>query len=276
MTAERFYARLLRLYSPAFRREYGDEMIETFRDLYRDSAGNTARFWLFIVADVLRSAARQRLAALLSSTKRPEADWVIRCAGSGIAIMITAHALSWSFGYLYHPYLEGISIPAWVCGGALGLGLGVAQSAKVERRLGSRTLLIFATGAAAALGLQLAVLFGRPVVYGTAVGAFVGGVQWLILGIRDNRAVPWVVSSMTAMSLAAAASAGAISVTLRGLNPRALDPQRFDLAEIASRLLPSPIRMSTANLAVMIVCGLLTAVLTARWLSAIHAKGRPC
>jgi hypothetical protein len=276
MSAERFYACLLRAYSPAFRREYGEEMIETFRDLYRDSAGNAAAFWLFIVTDVVRSAARQRLAVLSSSIRRPEVAWVIRCASSGIAIVVTAHALSWSVGYLYHPYLEGISIPAWACGGALGLGLGVAQSGKVERRAVPRMALILATGAAAALGLQVAVLFGRPAVYGTALGAFVGGAQWVILGIRDHRAVPRVVSSMTAMSLAAAASAGAISVTLRGLNPVALDPQRFDLAEIVSRLLPPTIRMSTANLVVMIGCGLLTAVLTARWLSTMHAKGRPC
>jgi len=88
--------------------------------------------------------------------------------------------------------------------------------------------------------------------------------------------VPWVVSSLTAMSLAAAASASAISVTLRGLDPRASDPQRFDLAEMVSRLMPSTMWMSTANLAVMVACGFLTAVFTARWLSAMHAKGRPC
>jgi hypothetical protein len=179
MNAERFYARLLRAFSPAFRREYGEEMIETFRDMYRDSSGNAAAFWLFIVTDVVRSAAVSvsPSSCRVSSGQR----WtVVRCASGGIEIVVTAHTLSWSFGYLYHPYLEGISIPAWACGGALGLGLGVAQSGKVERRPGLRTVLIFATGAAAALGLQVAVLFGPPAVYGTALGVFVGGAQWLI------------------------------------------------------------------------------------------------
>ena len=275
-TAERFYSRLLLAYPLAFRREYGDEMLEAFRDLRGGSSAPAVTFWLFIVSDVIRSAARQRVGDLWLSTKRPAVEWMVLSLAGAIAIAVMAQALPWSFSYFYHPYLEGISIPPWLFGAVLGLGLGVVQSVRLAGGRARRARLILATAVASAFGLQAAVIFGRPAVYGTVLGVFVSGAQWLVSGTRNNRAGPQILSSITAMSVAVAASAGAIRVTLRGLDPHALDPQRFDLPDVVSLLFVQAISLSLASVVVMLVCGVFSAFLTTRWLSAMHAKGQPC
>jgi hypothetical protein len=283
-TEERLYSRLLLAYPPAFRREYGDQLIETFRDLRRDASGTVLTFWLFIVSDVIRSAARQRVGDLWLITKRPEVEWVVMSLTGAIAIAVMAQALPWSVSYLYHPYLEGMSIPPWLCGAVLGLSLGVVQNAvqdavqsgKAGRGRARRARLILTTVVASALGLQIAVMFGRPAVYGTVLGAFVSGAQWLVFSRRTNQAGAWILSSLTAMSVAVATSAGAIGVTLRGLDPRALDPQRVDLPNLVSLVFAQAISMSLPSIVVMMGCGFLSAALTTRLLSAMHAKGRPC
>lgn len=56
MSADRVYALLLRAYPPAFRARYGQEMMLVFRDQYRDRDVSTARFWLRVLWDVMRSA----------------------------------------------------------------------------------------------------------------------------------------------------------------------------------------------------------------------------
>jgi hypothetical protein len=45
------------------------------------------------------------------------------------------------FGYLYHPYLEGMTIAPWIYGAFLGLGLGIAERAALGQhgRLGALT-----------------------------------------------------------------------------------------------------------------------------------------
>ncbi len=154
MNAERFYTRLLIAYSRPFRREYGDEMVTAFLELHRESPRHGCRFWLFIIADVMRSGARQRFASGWSITRRADVEWLLLCASGAIAIAGTAHALSWTFSYFYHPYLEGLSIPPWMYGAALGLGLGAVQSARREPRTRPRIVLIAATSAAAAVGLD--------------------------------------------------------------------------------------------------------------------------
>jgi predicted permease len=55
---ERLYRILLRLYPPAFRRRYGWQMLEDFRELRRERRG-----WLVALVDVLRTAPREWLGA---------------------------------------------------------------------------------------------------------------------------------------------------------------------------------------------------------------------
>src|SRR5436190_15343258 len=63
MSAERIYRLLLRAYPPAFRAEYGREMVLVFRDQCRDGDVRTLGFWVRVLWDVVRSAPALRAEA---------------------------------------------------------------------------------------------------------------------------------------------------------------------------------------------------------------------
>jgi hypothetical protein len=63
MSAERIYRLLLRAYPPAFRAEYGREMVLVFRDQCRDGDVRTLGFWVRVFWDVVRSAPALRAEA---------------------------------------------------------------------------------------------------------------------------------------------------------------------------------------------------------------------
>jgi len=63
MRAERFYRLLLRAYPPAFRAEYGQEMVLLFRDQCRDGDVRALGFWAAVIWDVARSAPALRMEA---------------------------------------------------------------------------------------------------------------------------------------------------------------------------------------------------------------------
>lgn len=64
--AERIYRFLLRAYPPAFRAEYGREMVLLFRDQYREGDARTLGFWAAVIWDVTRSAPALRVEAWLT------------------------------------------------------------------------------------------------------------------------------------------------------------------------------------------------------------------
>jgi hypothetical protein len=60
--ADRWYGRLLLVYPSAYRARFGNEMRQTFRDVYRDHGGAAyldLPFWMHMVCDVSVGAARQ-------------------------------------------------------------------------------------------------------------------------------------------------------------------------------------------------------------------------
>lgn len=63
MIAERIYRLLLRAYPPAFRAEYGQEMMRLFRDQCRESDVRTLGFWMRVFLDIVRSAPALRAEA---------------------------------------------------------------------------------------------------------------------------------------------------------------------------------------------------------------------
>src|SRR6267378_5249617 len=63
MSAERIYRLLLRAYPPAFRAEYGREMVLVFRDQCRDGDVRSLGFWVRVFWDVVRSAPALRAEA---------------------------------------------------------------------------------------------------------------------------------------------------------------------------------------------------------------------
>ncbi len=69
--SERFYRRLLRLYPREFRRAYGAELLQMFRDVraeprHRGALG-AARFWRHVLGDLVATAPRHRLTRVAST-----------------------------------------------------------------------------------------------------------------------------------------------------------------------------------------------------------------
>ena len=150
MSADRIYSALLHLYPADFREEYGEEMRATFRDMRRSRAQSPLRFWTFIAADAVTSAARLHLDGQ---------RWFATALFGLAATVATAHGVTAVYRYFYHPYFEGTSIPALSYGAALGLVLGLSVALAqwmlfpaAERRAARWAL-------ASAVALPVAVLF---------------------------------------------------------------------------------------------------------------------
>jgi hypothetical protein len=150
MTADRLYAALLHLYPRAFREEYGDEMRAAFHELRHAQRQTPARFWTFIVRDTLTAVARERLDG---------ARWLATAMFGLLATLVTAHTVTFTYRYFYHPYFEGVLLPVLPYGAALGLVLGVSVAAAqwmlfpARERRASHWLL------ASAVTLPVAILF---------------------------------------------------------------------------------------------------------------------
>jgi hypothetical protein len=83
--AQRMYGLLVRLYPAAHRRAFGDQMVQTFGDHYRDAVevggGSRLRFWLAVLADAgtsLRTEHASERSARRQSRRRRRAATVQR------------------------------------------------------------------------------------------------------------------------------------------------------------------------------------------------------
>lgn len=59
MTPEQVYSALLRLYPKSFRQEYRATIVETFREMRRDTQLRPFRFWTFVIGDLCRAVWRE-------------------------------------------------------------------------------------------------------------------------------------------------------------------------------------------------------------------------
>ena len=287
MTPERLYSALLVLYPKRFRREYGGQMMDIFHELRLGRRRSAVAFWIFMIADLFRSSLKQHVDGFRFGTRPFAARWTITCVLGAVMSAFAANVLTWSFSYLYHPYLEGLALPAWSYGAFLGVGLGLVQSATLHRRFRVGFLWIFTSAVATALGLHVAVAFvgvAGPVGYGIVLGGFVGGAQWLVLRTRVRRPGWLVLGSTAALSLAVAWCAAAINATLLGMNafsrtPPLLEPVAYRAA-IAFLLRglygPTNGHDLAVEFAVMATCGLVIAAVTARTLSSGFARTGRC
>jgi hypothetical protein len=166
MIAERAYSALLLLFPKSFRDEFRRDMLADFHEMHRALETTNApplRFWTFIVADTLRAAARERLDG---------ARWLATALFGLLVTTGVAHGVTFTYRYLYHPYFEGMTIPALPYGLALGLVLGCSIALAqlllfpaAEERAGRWML-------ASAVALPIAILF-----CGTAIEHALDGVS---------------------------------------------------------------------------------------------------
>jgi hypothetical protein len=133
---------------------------------------------------------------------------------------LTGSALTWSFGYFYHPYLEGLRFVPWVYGSLLGAGLGAIQ--RLVLRGMSPLAWILVSAASAAIGLEFAIGLAPaigPVGYGIVVGAMVAGVQWFMLRGHIQGAAWFVATSAIVLAAVSISGIAAMNQVLAGLNP---------------------------------------------------------
>jgi hypothetical protein len=222
MTPEQVYAALLACYPKAFREAYGDDMMGAFRDLRRANRCPPLAFWRFVIADLARSVCQAQLDACRSGARRFALRWLTVCALAATSTGLVANLVTWSFSYLYHPYLEGLKFAPWSYGAFLGVGLGVAQSAALRNRFPVSVAWVLVSATSTAVGLhlttQVASLIG-PVACGIALGGFVGSCQWMLVRTRVRRPGWSVLASAVALPIAVLSCNAVIERTLSGMNP---------------------------------------------------------
>lgn len=282
MTADRFYSLLLRVYPATFRREYGPGMIDAFQQLHGARSGSPVAFWLFVLTDIGRSACSAHLDECGTEHRRFSLEWTVACTCAAVVIALLANLLTAGFTYLYHPYLEGLTLPPWMYGALLGVGLGSTQAAVLHRRFRPAVLWVVGTSLATAVGFEAAIAtatIAGPIGYGIVLGGIVGGSQWCVLRTRVRQPFRSALVSIFTLLIAIAGSAVSIRTLLGGLNPLSPDPlaaspdaSRTALDFLTRGLYGPTTRGDLAiEFAVMVTCGLVIATLTANPLSVIHA-----
>jgi hypothetical protein len=228
MMHERVYAALMVLYPRAFRDRYGEDVLDAFRELHRTSRLPAASFWRFAIADLMRSICREQLDACRSGLRCFVLGWLAVCALGILGASLVASLVSWTFAYLYHPYLEGLQLAPWSYGAFLGVGLGLAQSTAL--RQGARATLAWMAVSAmsAAIGLQLAAMGAAaigPVGCGVVIGGVVGACQWTLAGMSIRRSGWSALATALSLPLAILLCDTFIQRALSGMNPVAVDFQ---------------------------------------------------
>jgi hypothetical protein len=265
MTPDAVYRTLLRLYPRAFRREFGDAMVEAFGDMRAARRRSFFGFWSFVIRDLCRSAARQRIDATPFAAR-----WMAACGLGAVVVGGLANALTWGVGYFYHPYLEGLTVAPWSYGALLGFGLGAVQAAALPGRSHAGARWVLATTASAALGMPVAVAIAPaagPVGCGLVLGSIVGTGQWLVLRTRARRVGWWVSASAGALAGGVFSYGETLQRVLAGVNP--LPNQMLVLGVLQ---IPPHVAQLGVEVAIMATTGLVVGALTVRPVSQLCAE----
>jgi hypothetical protein len=283
MTPERFYAALLTLYPKAFREAYGGDVLAAFNELRRANRRPPLVFWRFALVDLARSIGQEQIDECMRGQRRYVLRWLAVCALGIIGTGLASSVVTRGFGYLYHPYLEGLQFAPWSYGALVGAGLGLAQTAALRSRVRAGLAWIAASAASTALGFHLAafvtVALG-PVGCGMAIGAIVGGCQWMLARTRMRRPGRVVMATAASLPIAILLCDSLIQRALAGMNPVAIDAQARTLAgpqygtaiSVLVRGLQQPSSWSDVafEFAAMAVSGLTIGAITARQLAGGH------
>lgn len=160
--SERVFRALLRLYPAAYRQDYGEPMLQLFRDQWRDASESGHSFsllqlWIQTVGDMVTSAAAENAAAF-GSSKMWKAILDLRSPNSNsrmVMWVILAFALTAAGVFLRKGLLE-VGQPLWVAVLAVVTTMVLASvliGYVMEARIG------FYAAAALFIGVQLVPLF---------------------------------------------------------------------------------------------------------------------
>jgi hypothetical protein len=215
MTRESVYAFLLRLYPEAFQRQYGEEMLQTFRALSRDDNRSPFRFASFILCDVCRSLVREHVDAWASGMRDLAFHWILACSLGALASGAVVWAFVLTVNALFPPryFPDGVvkivatNLPTGVYGTLIGLVIGVGQASALRRYVHCSVLWIAGTACAGGVGFPLGFIVARlfsPVsswigvrLFGyfagvILLGALVGLTQALLLNSDYRSYARWI------------------------------------------------------------------------------------
>ena len=223
MTRETIFASLIRLYPKPFRREYGEQMLDTYRELSVDSRRSPLRFWSFVFRDTARSVVRERADAWTHEMRRLGMNWIAACSlgalASGLAIALFMLAVR----LLFPPYFDAnrighdvaSNLPSGVYGALIGLVIGGAQALALRHDWRRAVQWTLATSLAAGMGFSLGWVvahaidfrvagFGLPRLTGyfggvLFLGLLVGAIQSLLLKKPARSAATWILSNAIAI-----------------------------------------------------------------------------
>jgi hypothetical protein len=223
MTREKIYASLIRLYPRPFRREYGGQMLTTFREFSRDSVHSPARFWGFLFRDTARSAMREHADSWTHGMRRLGLEWVAACSLGTLASGVTIALFILAVKLLFPPDADvnriGHNIsripPPGVYGALIGLVIGGAQALALRHPWRRAVLWSLATSLAAGVGFSLGWVVMRAIdlrvagsglprltgYFGGVVflGVLVGAIQSLLLRMSARSAATWILSNAAAI-----------------------------------------------------------------------------
>jgi hypothetical protein len=138
--AERIYRFLLRAYPPAFRAEYGREMVLLFRDQCREGDSRTLGFWAAVISDVVRSAPALRVEAWSSrATQNNRTTGVIMKLTAMLTVLLGVMSVlntGVELGAAATQTIQGahaVSLALAVLAGVLLLAAGVAMLSPMPR-----------------------------------------------------------------------------------------------------------------------------------------------
>ena len=277
MNVQRLYKLLLLVYPKSFRLRYGEAMTDTFVDLHQHGLRTGLRFWSFVVSDTFRAAAVQHLDVWVSEEGRVAARWLLACVVGTVLCNLAGGALLWAFRYLYHPFLEGMTLLPSVYGALLGATLGGTQSLMFARR-SERAIWIVVSALSAALGLEFATTAAAVtglLGYGLVIGATVASAQWLALRGRMQRPSAAALISAAAVSSAAVAGSVAVTRSLAGLNALGVPhgAERITVEMVLSGFYaPMDWRQCLVGIAATAIAGLLLGAITVRPASSLLAR----
>ena len=98
MNAEGLYSALLYIYPPRFRREYGELMLDAFRQARREHDGDSLLLWRFLLVDLGRSTLIAHFDAARTLLPHSVWRWAFACGGAAALTALVANALTRGVG----------------------------------------------------------------------------------------------------------------------------------------------------------------------------------
>ncbi len=162
-TSERIYTALLILYPTSYRRDYGPQMVQVFRDMSRDmyarqGVAGIARWWCATLLDLVRTTVEQwgKVRFAMSRTLLMQLTGILLIVGGACAALASISQLQPGSHYTYRDLYQlsmWMIMPTYLLLGSASFGLALRYGTPVGQ-IGRLALIVMGIG-----GLLMAVVF---------------------------------------------------------------------------------------------------------------------